>query len=199
MLNLLRDLSDIPSLFQFPLVGRTNLSLRYGHRMSVDLDLFSNTPFDPEEVFTAIVKKRPHTIKLDQRRQSMWLTIDGIKVDIILHEYPYIKGVEVTEGIRLLAVEDVIPMKLEAMATRGVKKDFWDLAELLNHFSLAQMLQFHQKKYPNSDMGHILLSATYFVDAEKERADPISLNGMTWTQVKSTMLKAVNDFVKGQL
>lgn len=199
MLNLLRDLSDIPSLSQFPLVGGTNLSLRYGHRMSVDLDLFTNVPFDPEEVFTAIEKKRPHTIKLDQRRQSMWLTIDGIKVDVILHEYPYIKGVEITEGIRLLAVEDVIPMKLEAMATRGVKKDFWDVAELLNHFSVAQMVQFHQQKYPNSDIGHILLSATYFVDAEKERADPISLNGMTWTQVKSAMLKAVNDFVKGQL
>lgn len=196
---MLRELGGIPSLAQFPLVGGTNLSLRYGHRMSVDLDLFTNVPFDPEEVFTALVKRWPHTIKLDQRRQSMWLIIDGIKVDVILHEYPYIQGVEVTEGIRLLAVEDVIPMKLEAMATRGVKKDFWDLTELLNHFSLTQMLQFHQKKYPNSDIGHILLSATYFVDAEKERVDPISLNGMTWSLVKSTMLKAVDDFVKSQL
>ncbi len=167
--------------------------------MSVDLDLFTNVPFDPEEVFKEIVMRRPNAIKVDQRRQSMWLTIDGIKVDVILHEYPYIKGVETTEGIRMLAVEDVIPMKLEAMATRGVKKDFWDVAELLNHFSVAQMLQFHQQKYPNSDIGHILLSATYFVDAEKERADPISLNGMTWDRVKSTMLKAIDDFVKSQL
>lgn len=127
------------------------------------------------------------------------MTIDGIKVDVLLHEYPYIKGVEVVEGIRLLAVEDVIPMKLEAMATRGVKKDFWDLVELLNHFSLAQMLQFHQQKYSNSDIGHILLAATYFSDAEKERIDPISLNGMTWDRVKESMLKAVNDFVKSQL
>ncbi len=145
-LSLLKVLNEIPLLDSFPLVGGTNLSLRFGHRVSVDLDLFTNQPFYPDEVFESIIKVFPQTIKLDQRRQSIWLTIDGVKVDLILHEYPYINGSERVEGIHLLTVEDIIPMKLEAMATRGVKKDFWDIAELLNHFSLHQMFQFHQQK-----------------------------------------------------
>lgn len=198
-LSLLRVLNEIPLLDSFPLVGGTNLSLRFGHRISVDLDLFTNQPFYPDEVFEAIVKILPQTVKLDQRRQSIWLTIDGVKVDLILHEYPYINGPERIEGIHLLAVEDIIPMKLEAMATRGVKKDFWDIAELLNHFSMQQMFQFHQQKYSNSDIGHIILSATYFADAEKEKSDPISLNGMTWKQVKTKIEKAVESYVKGKL
>ena len=198
-LSLLKTLMSLPELADFPLVGGTNLSLRFGHRISVDLDLFTNTPFFPDELFSAIVRTYPQTIKIDQRKQTIWLIINDVKVDLILHEYPYIKGIEDVEGIRLLAVEDIIPMKLEAMATRGVKKDFWDIAELLKHYTLAQMLRYHQQRYPNSDVGHILLSATYFADAEKEQADPISLTKITWEQVKTTMRQAVDSFVKSQL
>ena len=197
--SLLKTLTSLPELADFPLVGGTNLSLRFGHRVSVDLDLFTNTPFIPDDVFSAIVRVYPQAIKIDQRKQTIWLSINGVKVDLILHEYPYIIGIETIERIRLLAVEDIIPMKLEAMATRGVKKDFWDIAEILKHYSLAQMLHYHQHRYPNSDVGHIILSATYFADAEKERADPLSLNGMTWEQVKTAMRQAVDSFVKSQL
>ncbi|HUZ61302.1 MAG TPA: nucleotidyl transferase AbiEii/AbiGii toxin family protein [Hanamia sp.] len=37
---------EIPELQDFSLVGGTALSLHYGHRKSVDLDLFSNKPFE---------------------------------------------------------------------------------------------------------------------------------------------------------
>ena len=198
-LALLYKLMQIPELSEFLLVGGTNLSLRYGHRISVDLDLFTNRPFDREEVYNGIVNKFPHTLLLDQRKQTIWLTIEGVKVDIILHEYPYIKGVEEIDGIHLLAVEDIIPMKLEAMATRGAKKDFWDIAELANHFGLAQMLDFYQQKYPNSDPGHVLLAMTYFADADLEKIDPQSLSGLTWLQVKQKMRAIVEAYVRGNL
>jgi len=45
-LSLLKDLMEIPSLQPFSLVGGTALSLRYGHRSSVDLDLFYHEKFD---------------------------------------------------------------------------------------------------------------------------------------------------------
>lgn len=132
----------IPELENFPLVGGTNLSLRFGHRLSVDLDLFTNTPFVPDEVFSAIVNACPQTVRIDQRKQTIWLSINGIKVDLILHEYSYIKGIEEIEGIRLLSVEDVIPMKLEAMATRGVKSDgnSWSKKRLLGYCGIAKTL-----------------------------------------------------------
>jgi hypothetical protein len=60
----------IPELEPFVLVGGTNLSLRLGHRVSVDIDLFTNEPFDRDEVFTAILENYPATIKLDERKQT---------------------------------------------------------------------------------------------------------------------------------
>jgi hypothetical protein len=117
-----------------------------------------------------------------------------VKVDIILHEYPYLRKIETIEQVRFLAIEDIIPMKLEAMATRGVKKDFWDLAVLLDVYSLNQMISFHQQKYKQSDPGHILLSMTYFEDAEKEKINPHDLKGISWEEIKEKIKQAVIGF-----
>lgn len=198
-LTLLHKLMQIPELADFALVGGTNLSLRYGHRLSVDLDLFTNEPFDATAISQSIITAFPHAVKLGERGQSIWLIIEGVKVDIILHRYPYLKGIEEIDGVRLLAVEDVIPMKLEAMATRGVKKDFWDIAELLDHYPLTQMLDWYQQKYQNNDIGHVVMSMTYFEDAELQKDNPHDLKGMTWKQVKARMKRAVTAYVKKQL
>ncbi|RYU96396.1 hypothetical protein EWM59_07205 [Emticicia agri] len=190
---------QIPELSEFVLVGGTNLSLKFGHRISIDLHLFTNTEFDREEVFTGIVTALPQTIKIDERKQTIWLTIEGVKVDVILHKYPYIRPIQIIDAIRFMSVEDIIPMKLEAMATRGAKKDFWDIAELLNYYNLQTMLEFYELKYPNSDIGHIIRSMTYFVDAEVQKDDPEDLKGITWAQVKSKIKKTVELFVRQQL
>lgn len=197
--ELLKKLMKVPELSAFVLVGGTNLSLKFGHRISIDLDLFTNTKFDRDEVFMGIITILPQTIKLDERKQTIWLNIDGVKVDVILHEYPYLRPIQIIDDIRFMAVEDIIPMKLEAMATRGVKKDFWDIAELLNHYSLQTMIDFHESKYPNSDIGHIIRSMTYFVDAEIQKDNPEDLKGVTWEQVKSKMRKTVEQYVKQQI
>lgn len=42
----MNKLMQMPELQDFALVGGTALSLLYGHRMSVDLDLFSNKSFE---------------------------------------------------------------------------------------------------------------------------------------------------------
>lgn len=195
--EILKELMQVKELSNFALVGGTNLSLRYGHRISVDLDLFTNTRFFPDEVFNGILKKFPAVNKINERGQSLWLNIENIKVDIILHEYPYLEDVETINGIRFLAIKDIIPMKLEAMASRGVKKDFWDIFELLKHFNLLEMQEFYEKKYVNSDFGHVLLAMTYFKDAEIQKENPIDLNGVTWDEVKEKMLKTVRDYSKG--
>jgi Nucleotidyl transferase AbiEii toxin, Type IV TA system len=197
--QLLQKLMQIPELSEFVLVGGTNLSLKFGHRISIDLDLFTNSSFDTQEVFAGITTELPQTIKIDERKQTIWLNIDGVKVDVILHKYPYLKPIELIDGIRFMSIEDIIPMKLEAMATGGVKKDFWDIGELLNHYSLNQMFEYYQAKYSNSDIGHVILSMTYFVDAEIQKDNPDDLRGITWESVKNKMKNAVAEYVKQQL
>lgn len=196
--DLLTGLMTLPELEAFALVGGTNLSLKLGHRMSADIDLFTNDTFDRIRIYESIRKKYPDVVKLGEREQTLWLIINGVKSDFILHQYPYLQAIETIEAVRFLSYEDIIPMKLEAMATRGGKKDFWDLAYLLDHYTLEQMLDYYAKKYTQSDVGHIILSLTYFEDAEKQKINPRDLNGLTWGDVKEKIRKAVFKFIERQ-
>ena len=77
-------------------------------------------------------------------------------------------------------------------------RDLGDSAYLLYRYPLEQLLGFYKRKYAQSDVGHIILSMTYFEDAEKQKINPRDLNGFTWSNIKEKIRKAVSDFVKSQ-
>ena len=55
-LDILKQLMKVPQLMDFYLVGGTALALYYGHRLSIDLDLFSTTDFQNEVLLPALEK-----------------------------------------------------------------------------------------------------------------------------------------------
>lgn len=185
-LSLLKDLMEVPSLEPFALVGGTALALRYGHRSSIDLDLFYHESFDKiaivknlEEIFNQrFVYKQEHT------QFGIFCFIDEIKVDIVHYPYLPIAPIENEKGIRFYSSADIAAMKIQAILGRGKKKDFWDLYELLKHFSLQQIMDWHKQKYPNQMLAISIPHAiTYFVDAE-ESETPVSFKKQTWESVK---------------
>lgn len=56
-LRLLNRLMASETLKDFCLVGGTGLSLRYGHRKSIDLDLFSTVQFESTEILDNLRKE----------------------------------------------------------------------------------------------------------------------------------------------
>jgi len=97
--------------------------------------------------------------------------------------------------LRMYDDRDLIAMKIQAILGRGKKKDFWDIAELLEHYDLSQMIDFHKTKYPN----HLLLisipqALVYFVDADNSD-EPVSLKGQTWSGIKETIREKVREFL----
>ena len=189
LIGLLRRLMQAEQLHAFYLVGGTALALRYGHRNSVDLDLFTHEPYDANRVSETLIQEF-HLSEAIVETNTVLGVIDGIKVDLIAHQYPLIKAVECFDGLRLLAVEDVAAMKLNAIANRGSKKDFWDLYELLQHFTRDQLLSLYTQKYPSSSVWNVEKSLVYFDDAEAE-PEPVDLSGRTWEQVKTGIQQAI--------
>ena len=53
-LSLLNELMALPAIQEFSLVGGTAMALRYGHRSSVDLDLFFHEKFNHPEIVEAL-------------------------------------------------------------------------------------------------------------------------------------------------
>lgn len=197
-LSLLKKLMGLETLHSFSLVGGTALSLRYGHRKSIDLDLFSIAEFNTEALAADLKREFGNEYSLESAtaKWGIFCFIKDVKIDLIQHPHPLISQVEVEDGIRIFSDPDIIAMKLNAILGRGRKKDFWDLHELLHHYSLKEMIAFHEKKFPDQ---HLLITIpqaiTYFDDAE-ESEDPVSLKGQTWESVKKFIQKKVSEFLK---
>ena len=80
----------------------------------------------------------------------------------------------------LLDLRDIAAMKLDAIATRGTKRDFVDLYFICKSggTSLEEIFSFYDKKYGNlaANVIHIQKSLVYFVDAETEIDREVFLN-----------------------
>lgn len=199
-LSILKRLLNIPELKDFALVGGTALSLKYGHRLSIDLDLFSSTKiqFDKEIVIKALRNEFGDDFapEVMPAKWAVFGFIKNVKVDIVSYPHQIIRELDLTDGLRMFSTEDIIAMKFNAILGRGKKKDFWDMAELLKNFKLMDMIAYHKEKYPEQMLLISLPSAlTYFADAD-ESEDPISLKGQTWGKVKSFISKKVSDYLK---
>ncbi|MEQ8425995.1 MAG: nucleotidyl transferase AbiEii/AbiGii toxin family protein, partial [Cyclobacteriaceae bacterium] len=122
----------LPELKGFSLVGGTALSLLYGHRKSVDLDLFSADEFENASLLRVLEKKFKNSF--DNRTSTpqfgIFCFVQDVKVDLVRHPHPIIRPYQLIEGLRMFSVEDIIAMKVQAILGRGRKKDFWDVAEL---------------------------------------------------------------------
>jgi Nucleotidyl transferase AbiEii toxin, Type IV TA system len=196
--SVLKQLMEMPELKDFSLVGGTALSLLYGHRMSVDLDMFSNKPFDNSDIINALKKEFGDSFIMEEKPQrfGIFCYINAVKIDIVRFPHPLIRPEVTIDGIRMFSTEDIIAMKVQAILGRGKKKDFWDIAELLNHFPITDFIKFHKEKYATQNLIITVPQAiTYFADAD-ESEDPISLKNQTWEGVKDFIQKKVSAFLK---
>jgi len=185
LVALLRRLMAEPSLDDFELVGGTSLALQFGHRISIDIDLFTASYFDA----AALAPRLTDAFGLMEVRvneNSLSGIIAGIKIDLLAHRYPTLQAGKVMDGIRFMSVADGAAMKLNAIANRGSKKDFWDLHELLRHFTIAEMFDFYRRKYPSGSLWQVQKSLSYFDDADAE-PDPRDLRGIGWTEIKAAL------------
>ncbi len=196
--SLLKKLQSLPALSNFSLVGGTALSLKYGHRFSVDLILFSEEDFKKENIIEALEREFGNRFIPETSRGNgaVFCYIDNVKIDLVSFKHPLIQPLFIIDGIRMYSIADVIAMKINAILGDSKKKDFWDICELLQHYALKEMIDFHKEKFPTQMLLISIPNAlTYFVDAD-ESEDPTSLKGQTWNAIKKFIAKKVNEYLK---
>lgn len=148
MWELLQRLMKDEMLKDFDLVGGTSLSLQIGHRLSIDIDLFSARGFDEQALLKHLANQYPEVMIRDMFDNTILLDIGKIKVDILAHQYPLQKSIETKEGVRLVSLEDIGAMKLHAIFQNGTRiKDFIDMYFLLEHHPLKIYLESYRNKY----------------------------------------------------
>lgn len=181
-LELLRALMQEASLSELRLVGGTALALQYGHRSSIDLDLFGKIDIDGYELQSILSKYGVLKVENETKIIHQYY-IDNIKVDVVNYPFEWISPIIEEDGIRLASPVDIAAMKVNAIEGRGTKKDFIDMYMLLQHYSLKEIIAFYQQKYPNYSIFRALRSLTYFEDAEDQFMPRMFIED-TWENMK---------------
>ncbi len=187
-LDLLIRLMRTPACANFRLAGGTALALQIGHRLSDDLDLFCPDSFDPHELFREL-GLHDATVT-GTARDTLRMQVGDIKVEMFRYAYALVSGPLEVDGVRMFAIPDLAAMKLSAIANRGARKDFIDVAFILREHDLDELLAWYRVKFVGYDVFPVLRSLVYFADAEDE-PEPQMLRETSWAAIKRSIREAL--------
>ena len=189
-LDLIKRLMADEELKNFRLVGGTALSLCIGHRISIDIDLFCNQDFNASGLKEHILR----TYRADKIRavtNGVFGLVENIKLDLIAHQYEWLRPVREVEGIRMASLEDIGAMKVHAIVQNGSRlKDFVDFHYFLAQFSTNQLVSGYEKKYPEAS--HLLAekALVYFDDIDFDIPVKLVKGNLDWKKIAARLVEA---------
>ncbi|MHB8482303.1 MAG: nucleotidyl transferase AbiEii/AbiGii toxin family protein [Nitrospiria bacterium] len=196
--ELLKKLDKIVRARKCLLAGGTGLALQLGHRISADLDFFTETTFSTEKVFQEIRRLGLNPRVLEESEGSLTVTIDGTKVSIFRYLYPFIEEMKDADGVPVAGIIDIASMKIIAVNQRGAKRDFFDLYFILQDIPFWKIAENMVKRFGNDRINpvHIGKSLVFFNDADTD-PDPrlIGKDKPSWEKVKKLFIKNVQQMV----
>lgn len=159
LLECLRKIMNCKAFDDFYLVGGTALALQRGHRLSVDIDMFTNALYgemNTKEIKSALVEMFPYTENLERLDETLMVyslfvgnnSDDCVKLDVCYDDNPIFPLLQI-DGIRMVSEKDIAAMKINAITQdRQRKKDFWDIHDLLETYSIEDLVSYALKRYP---------------------------------------------------
>ena len=112
---------SLQDLNLFRLVGGTSLSLQIGHRISVDLNFFSEKSFDNDGIQRLLQSETEQFELQSMSGTGFSCFIQGIKCDFYNWSVRFIREPINKDGIRMCSLEDIVAFKLDAIIRRKKK------------------------------------------------------------------------------
>ncbi len=180
---------------RFYLTGGTALAACYlNHRMSEDIDLFTDKPFDDTTVTSVMarivsklsVKSTLATIHERLRYDLAFPKGQLLKIDFVFYDFKHIEPVNTLDGLDIDSIGDIAVNKLLALSQRTASKDFVDLYFLLKKYTVWDLRQAVEHKF-KLDIDQFYLSAL-FSKAGDLTDMPIMIKKLTLETLKKFFL-----------
>jgi hypothetical protein len=198
--TILEDLMQAQEFDSFRLVGGTALSLYYGHRMSVDIDLFSDADYGSLDFKAIDDYLRAYYFYVDSMDiqpvgmgKSYYVgrsAEESVKLDLYYTD-EFIDALQEYGSIRLASRSEIAAMKLDVVQRGGRKKDFWDIDMLLEDFSIGEMFALHKQRYPYTHDRMLLMDQFTDFSGADEDFEPLCLRGRHWELIKLDMIELI--------
>lgn len=199
MRELLHFIGQQPFARRFYLAGGTALALRLGHRRSVDLDFFSETDqlaqASRQEILRALGPLLPQA--LEDVDGNLLLRVSDLHVGFFSYGYPLLEPTDSVEGVAVASLVDVGLMKLDALISRGSRKDFYDVYAIVRQVPLADLLVLAQSKYPHvRDFELMAVESLVLFDNADRDVQPALLVDWPWEQVRQFFIDQARNLGK---
>ncbi len=200
--EVLLNLMNEPFFNPFRLVGGTALSLQIGHRMSVDIDMFTDAAYGSID-FDAIKSYLKNKYDYCNYRTTTVNVAFGTYVEVghsstefvkidFFYTDEFIFEPLIVDNIRMATQHEIIAMKMDVVLRGGRKKDFWDLHFFIDKVSIDEMISLFNQRYPyNDELEQIKNQITFFDNADSD-FDPNCLLSKNWDDIKLDFIEAVN-------
>ena len=199
LVDYLHKLMKHPAFKDFYLVGGTSLALQRGHRLSIDIDLFTCVPYGEmktTEIETALLEMFPYTDRIEELHNSQMVYSlyvgdnkeDCVKLDLC-YDDPLIFPLMEIDGLRIASEKEIAAMKIQAITqTEQRRKDFWDIHELLESYTLSEMIDWGIQRYPWSVTRESVKDGIERLPLIKDFTEVVCLKGKYWEFIVEDLL-----------
>ena len=167
--NLLPELGFIGNYY---LAGGTGLAIHFGHRISVDLDLFSDRSDSVNPVERSAIRSvfnGPNTSIVYDVDTTFVTNWQGTSVSFFRHDmYPLVTPTLLINHVPIASILEIGAMKLSAIIGRGTRKDLVDLYFILQENELEKVFEVAAIKYAKISTFAVsaIRALAYFHDAD---------------------------------
>lgn len=191
LVDCLHKLMAHPAFKDFYLVGGTSLALQRGHRLSIDIDLFTCIPYGQmktAEIEAALLEIFPYTDRIEELHNSQMVYSlyigdskkDCVKLDLCYDDNLIFPLIEV-DGLCIASDKEIAAMKIQAITqSEQRRKDFWDIHELLESYTLSEMIDWGIQRYPWSVTRESVKDGIERLPQIKDFTEVVCMKGKYW-------------------
>jgi len=179
------------------LAGGTGLALHLGHRISSDLEFFTQQAFRQSEVLEELRALAGVVESMTMDGDAMIVQADGAR--LLLMQTPARFGEPTTRvnGCDVAGVVDIAAMKLLAVSEGGMRSDFVDLYTVLQTVPFRKVAHNALERYGVTALEPLVVGKglVWFAPGE-EQSDPQYVGPpVTWKDIKAFFRSSVRQFV----
>ncbi len=193
--KLLESIQSNPAFNNLYLAGGTSLALQIGHRISIDLDFFTDKEFE-----TSIMSEFPEKYEVNLlNKNSIEIFSQNTKVFFFYFAFPLKYPVNKIENLRFANSIDVGLMKLLALQGRSTRKDIIDLYYIDKEvMHLEKLLDLFETHYPKESFNSYK-SLKQIIDFSKLENEPnprMFRDDFDWEECKDVVSKKVSEHIR---
>ena len=116
---------------------------------------------------------------------------DCVNLDLCYDDALIFPLIEV-DGLRIASEKEIAAMKIQAITqTEQRRKDFWDIHELLESYTLSEMIDWGMKRYPWSVTRESVKEGIERLPLIKDFTEVVCMKGKYWEFIIEDLLDEV--------